>query len=107
MLDLATIREAVARVAKANGAVLAVLFGSYARGTATERSDVDLIFVENTSDRFLDRLGRYMFPLLDELHEAVELFVYTPAEFEQMKRKPFVGRALREGVVLYESTRQS
>lgn len=46
MLDQHTIRRVVAEVARLNGARKAILFGSYARGTATAHSDVDLLFVE-------------------------------------------------------------
>lgn len=102
VLDLERIREAVAEIARANGASLALLFGSYARGTATKRSDVDVIFVEETDARFLDRLDRYMGPLYDRLRTGVEVLVYTPAEFERMKDRGFVRRALREGVLVYE-----
>ncbi len=101
-IPLSDIKEAASDVARANGATLALLFGSYARGTATYRSDVDLIFVEDTADRFLDRLSRYMDPLLDRLHAAVEVLVYTPDEYDEMKQSAFVGRATREGLVLYE-----
>jgi len=97
-----TIREVVAEIAKANGAQLALLFGSYARGTATNHSDIDLIFVEETDLRFLDRLGRYFDPLVECLGGGVETFVYTPEEFERMKDHGFVGQAVREGIVLYE-----
>ena len=102
VLELGAIKEAVTEVAKANGASMAVLFGSYARGTATKRSDVDVIFVEETDARFLDRLGKYMNPLYDRLRTGVEVLVYTPAEFERMKERSFVRRALREGVLVYE-----
>jgi predicted nucleotidyltransferase len=103
MLQLDEIKEAASDVARANGAKLAVLFGSYARGTATERSDVDLIFVEETDKRYLDRLDGYYYQLVDRLRTPVEMFVYTPSEFERMKDQPFVARAVAEGIVLYES----
>jgi predicted nucleotidyltransferase len=106
MVSLEAIREAVVDVARRNGAQRAVLFGSFARGTATPRSDVDVIFVEDTTDHFLDRLGRYIDPLLDRLGTAAEVFVYTPEEFRNMSNGPFVKRALAEGVVLYESGTQ-
>ena len=102
IVSFETIKEAVTEVAKANGAQLAILFGSYARGTATKHSDIDLIFVEETDLRFLDRLGRYFDPLVERLGGGVETFVYTPDEFERMKDHGFVGQALREGIVLYE-----
>ena len=101
-VNLEGIRKAAREVAELNGARLAVLFGSHARGTATAGSDVDMIFVEETEDRFLDRLARYTDPLLDHLGPPVEVFVYTPEEFERMKEGAFVGRALEEGMVLYE-----
>lgn len=80
MLDLETIRRVVCDVARANGARLAVLFGSWARGTADERSDVDVVFVEETQGCYLDRLGRYFKPLLNRLNAMCEPFIYTPAE---------------------------
>ena len=102
VITIEKIREAAIEIANANGATLALLFGSYARGTATERSDVDLIFVEETTLRFLDRLSRYQDILIDRLSTSVETLVYTPAEFERMKDGGFVGQAVREGIVLYE-----
>jgi predicted nucleotidyltransferase len=101
-VSLEAIKEAAADVAKANGALLALIFGSHARGTATRRSDVDVIFVEDTTDRFLDRLSRYMDPLADRLRAPVEVLVYTPEEFENMKHRHLVKRAIAEGIVAYE-----
>lgn len=101
ILEQQNIRAAVSEVARRNGATFALLFGSYARGTATHRSDVDLIFVEETDARFIERLGKYMDPLFDELQTPVEVLVYTPEEFAFMKDRAFVKRALKEGVVLY------
>jgi len=103
MHSLDTIKTCVVEVAKKNGAVLAVLFGSYARGTATERSDVDLFFVENTGKPFLRRIDPYFDELSDRLRSALDVLVYTPHEFSRMKGSFFLSRALREGVILYES----
>lgn len=102
VISLVKIKEAVTEIATANGASLGLLFGSYARGTATERSDIDLIFVEDTSLRFLDRLTRYQSILIDRLSTSVDTLVYTSEEFERMKDNGFVGRAVKEGIVLYE-----
>lgn len=90
-------------MARKNRAELAILFGSYARGTATRDSDVDLIFVEDTHDRFLTRLDRYFDPLSERLRTGLEVLVYTPAEFDRMKKRPFVRGALKEGIVIFES----
>ena len=102
MIDTKSVEDAVRDVARANGAKLAVLFGSFARGTQTRRSDVDAIFVEQTPARFLDRLARYFDPLTERLPVPVEVFVYTPEEFRRMKDRPFLRRALSEGITVYE-----
>lgn len=103
MIHLDAIKKAVISTAKANSAECAILFGSYARDTATDRSDVDVIFIEETDLPFLERLSRYLDPLIDKLHTSIEVLVYTPREFEDMKDKPFIRQALKEGLVLYES----
>ncbi|MDO8588248.1 MAG: nucleotidyltransferase domain-containing protein [Armatimonadota bacterium] len=102
MVPIDKIKEVGRSVAEENGATLAILFGSYAKGTATRRSDVDIIFVEDTDARFLDRLARHMDPLSDRLQAPVEVLVYAPDEFERMKTRSFVKRAVEEGIVLYE-----
>jgi predicted nucleotidyltransferase len=96
------IERAIRETAIANGAQKAILFGSFARRTATSRSDLDVIFVERTSARFLDRLGRYFDALTDRLRLAVDVFVYTPQEYERMQGGFFMSRVAREGRVIYE-----
>lgn len=96
------VRQAVLEVARRNGAILACIFGSYGRGTATERSDLDVFFVAETDLRYLKRLDDYFDPLVDRLAIGIDVFVYTPEEFARMKERPFVRRALREGQVVYE-----
>jgi predicted nucleotidyltransferase len=76
-----------------------LLFGSLARGDARDHSDIDLIVVKDTPMRFLDRLDEFY----DDAREAMDILVYTPQEFEEMKERPFVKRALREGKMLYEA----
>jgi len=76
-----------------------LLFGSLARGDARDHSDIDLIVVKDTQMRFLDRLDEFY----DDAREAMDILVYTPQEFEEMKERPFVKRGLREGKMLYEA----
>ena len=85
-----------------NGACKAILFGSYARGSATKRSDVDVIFIEETAEPFLKRMDKYLYPLVDLLTESVEVMVYTPDEFNRMQGRPFMKRIIAEGIVVYE-----
>ncbi len=81
---------------------LVLLFGSLAKGDASDHSDIDdidLIVVKETEKRFLDRLDEFY----DDAREAMDILVYTPQEFEYMKVRPFVKRALLEGKILYEA----
>jgi len=79
-----------------------ILFGSCARGDFHEGSDIDLMVVMETDERFLDRIGRVQEVIDSSL--PVQAVVYTPAEFEEMlrRRNSFVTQAAEEGRVLYE-----
>ena len=79
-----------------------ILFGSSARGDADRYSDIDLVVIKRTDKRFVERLveaARYL-----DLPVSVDLFVYTPEEFEVMveNANPFIERVLSEGRIIYE-----
>jgi len=83
------------------GAEKIILFGSLSAGKVHRSSDIDLLIVRKTNQRFLDRW--------DELYQAakpnygIDLFVYTPEEFEEMSvTNPFLKRVVKEGRLLYE-----
>jgi uncharacterized protein len=77
---LAELADRAAEPLRRAGAVRAVAFGSYARGTADGYSDLDLAVVLETEDRPLDR-PRRLRELLDALPLPVDLLVFTPEEF--------------------------
>ena len=76
-----------------------ILFGSQARGTGDQYSDLDLIVLKKTEQPFVTRLVEV--PLLP-VH--ADVFVYTPEEFEQMQENenPFLMNALESATVVYE-----
>ena len=78
-----------------------ILFGSHARGDAHARSDVDLIIIKPTAERFLDRLEHALEAM--DPDRAVDVLVYTPDEFEQMKASetPFIIHAMKGAKELY------
>lgn len=76
-----------------------ILFGSLARGDLHEGSDIDLIVVKNTGEKFLDRLDEFYL----DASVPLDILVYTPEEFEGMKERPFVKKALKEGRILHEA----
>ena len=102
METLSPVKNAIQMIAVKSGAQKAILFGSYARGTATRHSDIDVVFIEDTVEPFLKRMDKYLYPLLDILNEPVEVMVYTPEEFARMQGGPFMKQLLSEGVVVYE-----
>jgi len=102
METLSHVKNAIQMIAVKSGAHKAILFGSYARGTATKHSDIDVVFVEDTVEPFLKRMDKYLYPLLDILNEPVEVMVYTPEEFSRMQGGPFMKRVMAEGIVVYE-----
>jgi uncharacterized protein len=76
-----------------------LLFGSLARGDLHIGSDIDLIVVKNTEKKFLDRLDEFYL----DASEPLDILVYTPEEFEEMKERPFIKKALMEGRILHEA----
>lgn len=83
-----------------------ILFGSQARGTADERSDVDLLVVCPFSGRRRSLMVA-MDRALRGLGFARDVIVLTPEEFERDRHIPgTVARpAWLEGKVLYERSR--
>lgn len=101
---VAEVTDALSPVFQRYGIVQAVLFGSHARGEASDRSDVDLILLQRTKKRFLDRYEGIQLDLNLAIQDVpVEALIYTPEEFETMKNRPFLQQALREGRIIYES----
>jgi predicted nucleotidyltransferase len=80
----------------------AIVFGSWARGTNTRRSDLDLAVVLETERAFLDRRQDLcgIEDVLDGLHP--ELLIYAPGELEAISHRPFIRRVLSEGITIYE-----
>jgi predicted nucleotidyltransferase len=99
---LEAIRRVVAEACRRTGARRAVLFGSYAAGTADAYSDVDLLIVCPTELGFFER--RSLFRDVFDSFPGCDLLVYTPAELEELRgRAGVVGEALRSGTAIYES----
>jgi predicted nucleotidyltransferase len=82
----------------------AILFGSLARNEGSRKSDIDLMIIQNTTKRFLERYDGVLAACSQALPEwDVEIFIYTPEELAKISGRPFIVQALKEGIVLYES----
>ncbi len=80
----------------------ALLFGSYARGVADAYSDIDLVVIEETNRPFVER-GLSHLPLF-RLGPGIDLLVYTPEEFERMRKggNSLIAQIEMEGITIYE-----
>jgi uncharacterized protein len=81
------------------------LFGSFAHDEASEWSDLDLVIVRETEQRFLDRIKEVMSLLKPKV--GVDILVYTPDEFNKMSRqRTFVqSEVLHKGQLVYERSK--
>jgi len=82
----------------------AILFGSFARGSQNQKSDIDLILIQETEEPYFERYKG----ILQDLYKAVkgrdlEVFIYTPEELERISHRRFIQRAWQEGKIIYES----
>ena len=78
----------------------AILFGSSARDEIGICSDIDLVIIMKTNLKFLDRLDKFYRELNPNV--ATDIFVYTPKEFEEIKKGFFGKSILKDGIILYE-----
>ena len=78
-----------------------LLFGSLATGDVGAWSDIDLVIIKKTTQRFLERTAHVMRLLRPKV--GVDILVYTPEEFEKLCRERtfFHTEILEKGRVLY------
>lgn len=79
-----------------------ILFGTMAKGGVHEWSDIDLVVVEESPLPFYQRLRQFRKLLRPQV--AMDVIVYTPDEFENMrKERAFIkDEVIDNGKVLYE-----
>ena len=98
------ISEVVEKIKKEYKPEKIILFGSYAYGTPTEDSDIDLFIVKETDKRRIDRFVEVS-PLVEnpDYHIPVSPLVYTPKEVINRLAlgDDFVKEVLSKGEVLY------
>jgi predicted nucleotidyltransferase len=95
-------RDAARRMAESNSLVKKVLlFGSFARGDYSARSDLDLLVIlDNEAELFHRRVEPF---LAETPPYPSDVLVCTERELENAlaSRQPFIGRILREAIELY------
>ena len=80
-----------------------ILFGSAARGEASEDSDIDLLIVSETDDTVEESIRARL--AIGVIGAPVDILVYTPEEFSERSkdRHSVVYNAINEGMVLWNS----
>ena len=81
-----------------------IVFGSVAKGTADEYSDLDILVVMDTDMDYYSRSSA-IYRAVYKLHIPKDILVLTPEEFEQDKDNAlsFTSEIVRTGKVAYEA----
>jgi len=105
MIDSAKIGDIAMKIANKFNPEQIILFGSYAKGTQSKGSDIDLLIIQDTElpsykrgiDIRLSLIGTKM---------PIDILVYTRNEFEKEKndKYSFLFSAIKTSKILYERT---
>lgn len=102
-----TIQEITDAIVKTVKPAKIILFGSYARGNAAPRSDIDLLIIEDqpfTLGRSRRKESAMLWKILSRFRIAKDILVYSREEVDKWRdtKNHVIAQALREGRVLYE-----
>ena len=80
-----------------------IIFGSYAKGTASHKSDLDILIVKDTHLPMINRNNKVK-SLVNNLIIPVDIHVYTPEEVEVYgsEEYSFIHSVLKTGKVMYQ-----
>jgi predicted nucleotidyltransferase len=104
MITPEQIQQAVDRLVAAANPSKVILFGSYARGDATEDSDLDLMVIEEELPNIFNEMIRLR-QALRPMHIPVDVLVYSQEFVSEWGHLPGTALywALNEGRVLHEN----
>ena len=105
MLDQNILENIIQRIVEVTDPEKIILFGSAARGEMGRNSDVDLLIIKEGEDE-LDLMAR-IYRNLRGVGAAVDAIVVSPEDVERYRHSHalIIKPALREGRVVYESSR--
>lgn len=93
------IQERLSPVFAAEPIYRAILFGSYAKGVATENSDIDIV-IDSRGELHGLRFYSVLDGVVEALNKSVDLI-----ELSEIKPDAHIWEDIRQGVVLYERQR--
>lgn len=103
MITREKIKEVADKIAREFQPEKIILFGSFAWGTPTEDSDIDLLVVKETNERRIERAKKVRH-LLHDNSVPMDILVYTPSELQEkisVDRNLFLEDVVNNGVILY------
>jgi predicted nucleotidyltransferase len=101
-VELEMIKAQLSPTLKELGVDKAIVFGSLSRGAGSRKSDVDLLIVVETGERFFDRYERFEEVYAKLKGRSVDMLIYTPTELMRIAQRPFIKKILAEGKTIYE-----
>jgi len=103
MIESDTIDAIVSRIVSNFNPDKIILFGSYANGTATTDSDLDLLIIKDTELPVHKRSNAIQLLLIGSMI-PMDILVYTNKDFEskQKQKYSFLYSAIKTSKVLYE-----
>ncbi len=104
MVSQAQIQQLVNEIAAGYQPEKIYLFGSYANGTPTYDSDIDLFIVKETTERKLHRHIKVRESIKNYPFIGMDIIVYPPAELQSVMGSVVnIGKeAVKTGKLLYE-----
>jgi len=102
-----TIQNILERLLTGYAPQKAILFGSYAYGTPRRDSDIDLLVIKETSERFIDRWVTARRLLTDPSRRLpLQVIVLTPQELSERLDigDQFIKEIIDRGEVLYDAS---
>jgi len=105
MVPMEEIRKTGERIGREFVPEKVILFGSYADGTATEDSDVDILVILSFAGKNLDKSVEILTRIKPQF--PVDVLARRPEETERRYKMgdPLIRDALDRGVTLYERNR--
>ena len=94
---IAQIKDKLLPIFKTEPVYRAILFGSYATGEATEKSDVDIII-----DSHGELVNMHFYGVLEDIAVALEKKIDLIELVEISPNSPIFGEIQENGVLLYE-----
>jgi uncharacterized protein len=79
-----------------------IIFGSYAKGNATIKSDLDIFIIKETELPMANRADDLK-PMLSNSLIPVDVHIYTPEEVEEYGQEPysFINSILKSGKTVF------